>query len=424
MNGPMGPLLRDLAAEVPEPDLADRTWAEGRRVARRRHTVAGGVALAAAAGVLAVVATHLGSAPSAAPMPGREGPTAAYRPAHLTVDGTTVDLAPTPNQERALPLLPNVADVALPNRLGFAADVVLPRISDLGGVSGSVRAVLLRHDGSGGYTPVLYVPGRSRGAYVEVDPVHLGPLTNADGFRFAYLGPTTIAADRHRLAFVQDGSVVVLDAADGSVRTFPVPGHLLSGGWARDDRSVVVGGTGGTWRVDTVTGTVSRVGGAAFPGWARLVSTASRGPALETARADGTRADSREVPPAADGWWGEPVTNLEGWTVSGAFYPAAVQDVAATYQGLYAVQFDAKAHARLLAAPDVPGVPKGAFVARGWAPQDVVLFTSSSFVETGSAVTTRLLAWDVIDGRMWRVSAIGPVDPSVGGFTGDVALSP
>jgi len=425
MRTPVGPLLQDLAAEIPEPDLAARTWVAGRRrVARRRRVAAAAVAGAAVVAAVALGAAQLRQTPTAAPVPGHGGTPAAYQPAHVVVDGTTVDLAPDPLQESELPPLPQASDISLPGRLGFAADATLPRLADLGGLAQPVRAVLLRHVDGGASHPVLYVPDRRDGAYVEDDSVTLRPLTDADGYSFAYLGPSTIAEDRHRMAFIQPDAVLVLDARDGSTHSWPVPDRLLSGGWSRDGHSVVVEGVASTWRVDASTGAVTRVSGQAFPGRARLVSSTSGSPVLETARADGARADARPAPDGATGWWGETVTNLEGWSVSGAFLSPPVTATAASYQGLYAVQFDVSAHARVLAAPDTPGVPKGSVEARGWAPQDVVLFTSRTFSDPGTTTTLRLLAWDVIDGRLWRVSELGPVSSLPGGFTGDVALSP
>ena len=423
MTRDLGSALRDLSADLPELDFAERAWTEAGRRRSRRRRVATGVVMGALAVALAVGAGHaLGSRDAA--LPARPGPDAtAYRPAHVLVNGTYVDLAPLPGAEAGLPRLPGIGDVALPEQLGFAATASLPPLSQVGGIAEPVRAVLLRALGDGTYHAVLYVPGRPGGEYVEVDTVALEPLTRADGSSAGYLGARTITDDRHGIALVQPGKVLTLDVRDGSLRTWPVADHLVSGGWARDNVTVIASSATRAWSINTATGgPARRLTVTALPGQAALATDPSGTPVLRSARADGTVGDERAVPALATTWWQDTVSNLEGWSASGAFFDTSVQAVASGYQGLYAVQFDIVAHGRLLAAPDVAGVPKGGLVARGWAPQDVLLYSSTSGVTADGVGTTRLLAWSVIDGRMWRVGDVGPVSTGPGGFTGVFAL--
>ncbi len=425
MTRDLGSALRDLGADLPELDFTERAWAEAGRRRSRRRRLASGVVMGALAAALAVGAGHaLGSRDAA--LPARPGPDATeYSPAHVLVDGTYVDQAPLPDAEAGLPRLPGIGDVSLPERLGFTATASLPPLSQVGGIAEPVRAVLLRALGDGTYHAVLYVPGRPGGTYVEVDTVALEPLTHADGSSAGHLGARTITDDRHGIALVQPGKILTLDARDGSLRTWPVADHLLSGGWARDNVTVIASGATQLWSIDTATGgPARRLTGLALPGRAALVTDPSGTPVLRSARADGTLWDERTVPALATTWGQDTVSNLEGWSASAALFPTSVRAVASGYQGLYAVQFDVVAHARLLAASDVAGVPRGSLVARGWAPQDVLLYTSTSGVTADGAGTTSLLAWSVIDGRMWRVGDVGPVSSGPGGFTGVFALSP
>ncbi len=274
------------------------------------------------------------------------------------------------------------------------------------------------------YLPVLYVPDRAAGTYVEVDDLPLTSLRAADGARYPYLGAHAVAADRHRVVFIQPGSVTTLDVREGATRSWSVPGGgLVSGGWSRDGRHLVVASDRQTWQIDPATGDMTRVG-SGFPGPGRLALDAQGRPTLETARADGTRSDARLVPATATGWVGETVTNLEGWSASGAHLSSRVRDVVGSNQGAYAVQFDTTAHARVLAVPDVDGVPKGALEALGWGPQDVLLLTATTYPNASAQPVVTLLAWDVIGGRLWRVGEVGPVADGDGWLTGEVSLSP
>ncbi len=423
MTTPIGTMLRDLAAEIPEPDLAETAWAEGRRRVTRRRRVAG-LALAVVAGTVAVVVGAVRApSPDAAPRPAERH---AWTPEVLRsteVDGVRVDVLPPPGGLATLPRLPSAADLALPVHLGVGPEAVLPRLSDLGGVDQPVRAVLLRRDGTR-LLPVLYVPDRTDGPYVAVDALPLQPLTASDGRRYPYLGAHAIAPDRHAVAFVRPGSVAVLDVRTGTTTAWPVPGGgLVSGGWARDGRHLVVASATQSWQVDSRTGSVARAA-VAFPGPARLVLDADGNPELESARADGGRADRRAVPGAVSGWVGETLSNLEGWSATAAGLSSGVREVVGSTQGAYAVQFDTTPHARVLAAPDVEGVPKEALRALGWGPQDVLLVTATTYPDGGAQPAVTLLAWDVIGGRLWRVSEVGPVSTGDGWLVGELSLSP
>lgn len=408
-------LLALVADEVEEPPLAaaaEDAAARSRRVRRRGALLGGAVVVVGAAAAVA-----LGGDPE--PPAPRPSPTTSEGDGRLTrleVAGIGVYLAPV--DEELLPPYPDAPELALPGRLGPGPDRPLELLSAAGS-SASVRAAFLVQVEPARYQPVLFLPRQTPdGLLVPMAP--LRPTADTAGARGVPLGPRTIDTDRHRLVFPQPGAVVILEVR--SARTFRIPvrdENLVTAGWAPDGHTVVATSSTGRWLVDTRRGTVVRAGGEVVPGWADIGVSGGR-PMIRTFSGAGRLLSLRSLDGPEIDAYGEPISNIEGWACRATFFGASNATLG-RMQGLMAAQSDVRPQPRILAAPN--DAPLFAYRPLGWGPRDTVLLESRSVGRDGPV--RRLLAWDVIEGRMYRVAeldAVARYSADAQPFTGAWAL--
>ena len=421
--------LRDLlelaSDDLREVDLAQEAWDTARaerRAVRRRVLLGAGAAAAAGALLTLVVRDRVATDPAdGLPVVPDRLPTA-------LVGGVTVHLAPEPGGETVLARYADAGSLALPERLGFEDAAQVPGFGPgaaLTSNDASVRAVLLAWTpGADGMVPVLHTPLRPDGLeYLRCDAV---PLVRADPTgtgQGLVLDPRAIRVDRRAVVFPQPGELVVLDARDGTADRIVVDDPTLHrAAWARDARTVVATGAQQSWLVDTVDGVVTPAVGPVEPGWVDLVTTDNGVTALRTFAGSGRLTGSRPLRGPVLEVSGATVSNTEGWASAHASLGPTFVGATARSQGLVAVQGDLRPTPRVLAAARTPGVPKGAYRPLMWGPRDVVVLESRSYQGLSASPTLRLLAWDVIDGSLFRVGEVGPVRATGDGFTGAYAL--
>ena len=122
--------------------------------------------------------------------------------------------------------------------------------------------------------------------------------------------------------------------------------------------------------------------------------------------------------------YGPSISNIEGWACRAAFF-GAVPATRSRIQGLVAVQGDLRPSPRILAAARTAAVPLGSYRPLAWGPRDTVIFESRSVRGVFPRSATRVLAWDVIADRLYRVGEVDPPHrdaPDEQGFTGVWAL--
>ncbi|KRE62562.1 hypothetical protein [Nostocoides sp. Soil756] len=414
-------LLELVAEAVPDADLgpeAVETARVRRRTTRRRAVLAGGVVVAAGATALAL-------RPSDGPVRPRPTPSPSASDGRLRavpLAGATVHLAPAPDDEPSLPPYPDAAALALPERLGPGRDPLEPLSP--AGTQASVRAVFLLRTGEDRYQPAVFLP-RQTPSPLLVPMAPLRATEDRAGNRGFPLSPRAIAADRHRVAFAQPSAVVVLELRTTRAHRYAVPDvHLTSAGWASDGRTVVATGGEGNWLVDTSTAEVTSTVLPVNAGFADLQTLegrtvvrgfSGRGTIVDTSSVDGPELEVQ----------GDTVSNTEGWTC-GPVYLGPVPSTGGRQQGLAAVQRDGRPRLRILAASTARGVQAQAYRPLGWGPRDTALVESLSTDGAGRPVL-RLLAWDVIEARLYRVASVDtPAYPADGAsddpFTGVWAL--
>lgn len=405
-------LLELATDDLDDPALAEAAWEDAlrrRRTVRRRGLVAGAVALVG--GAAAVVLTGRDPEPTRRP-----GPTAtstgavAGRLQGVPVDSIQVYLAPEPALEPRLPLYPDAARLALPERLGPGANRPLDILSPAGSTA-SVRAVFLVRVDAERVQPALFLPRQS----TELQLVAMAPLrptVDASGNTALSLGPRAVDSERRRVVFAQPGAVVVLEVRSG--RTFRLPvkdDHLATAGWATDGRTIVAGNGSSGWLIDSVTGDTTRTVSAVNAGWADI-GTAGGPPTLRAFAGNGRLTNLRSLDGPDVDVFGESVSNTEGWACRTVFF-GSVRSTGGRMQGLMAVQGDLRPTPRILAAAASEEVPLAAYRPLAWGPRDTVLFESRSFVAEREVL--RVLAWDVIENRLHRVSELS--SPAVGSDT-------
>jgi hypothetical protein len=424
MSNGLRDLLELAAEDVPEVDLADIAWEQARREQRRvRRRVllgAGGVA-AAGALVTALARREDGTAPAVRPSPSASGDP---RLDEVVVSGIRVSMAPAPRSEPALLLYPDARALALPASLGTGEARPRPVLSPDGiaGSQASVRAVFLVRAGDG-YQPVVYLPAEDP-QHLVVPGMAIEEVRDATGATGPVLGPRTVSDDRHRVVVAQRHKILVLDVRDASVLELPVPDDgLLHAGFAKDDRTVIARSGENEWLVDTQTHRVQRSPVPARPDWADLAQGSSGEVELRAFAGSGTITESRSLAGATASTYGESSANTEGWVASGVWLEGDLRDGVARSQGILAVQSDLQPTPRVLAAPDVEGVPKETYRPLGWGPRDTLLLESRSFADARSEAVVRVLAWDVIGARLWRVADVeAAAGDTEGGFTGVYAI--
>ncbi|KRE53844.1 sigma-70 family RNA polymerase sigma factor [Phycicoccus sp. Soil748] len=366
-------LLDDASGGVDEVDLAQRAWdaaLAGRRLRRRR--VASTVAGLAAVGVVVAVAQGAGRV---GPVPAPSPTTTTSKPALQRLpDGTMYAAMPLEGEEDGLPDF----DAGLPSAIDPEGRTV--RLSTLSSPPGSVVAVYLRRAATH-YRAVLVPADRTQ---VLVDTLDLLPTRDSGGNEGEPLGAKAISADGRYVVFAQPRAVVRLDLRTGAVDRYAVPApDLLVAGW-RAGSTVVARTAGEAWSLDL----------------SQPSPTAARS----------------AVPVALTRGVAVPVTDLAGetvtagrWAASGAYFdqdvtsPVIVRGNGPIYQGLVAVDQDARA-GRVLLAPESPdgrtGRVKECCTVLAWADPSTVLFRSSGY--DGSWV----LAWNVETGRVYDVTRL------------------
>ncbi|HSF98756.1 MAG TPA: hypothetical protein VLA55_08700 [Ornithinibacter sp.] len=412
----------DLASEdLPERDLVDGAWDAARRRHRtlvRRSVLGSGVALAGVA-VAAIALREPDVAPGPVPTPTLSTAVADGRLPLLEIQGARVYLAPDPRSEGRLPVYPLLDELAMPVNFGpgdRARRAVMGE-AGLDGVAQAVRAVFMVATDRAGSSPVLYAPGAAT-PHVLVPQVRVPQTFGRPG----PLGPRAISDDRHRIVLHRPAGVVVLDARDGSVIEVPVPDPtLLFAGWARDGQTIVARGRDAGWVINPRSADVQRSASAVSPDWSDLADSGGAA-VLRTFSGRGEITGTKDLrgPPVVP--HSVSVANTEGWVGSGAFLPETYQREIERSQGFVAAQGDLPPVPRVLAATEGPLVPAQCYRALGWGPAAVVFFESRSQRPGFQGTVRRVLAWDVLRARLWRVADIEPAGVRVGDFTGSYAI--
>jgi hypothetical protein len=226
-------LLAELAEDVDAPPMGRAAWVGARRVRRRRMLLAAASSAAGVAALTAVVTLAAGTRdlpPEPAGTPTRTAtpsPDAAREPRVLA--------GPRRGEVAALPVLdtPLAALNALPVTAPEISTAPLPRVVAAGQRPGG---------------PVLLAG--PDGAWRRVEDLGGEPAT---------LGPASISPDGGRVALVQPGGLVVVDASTGESRLLEIRGpaakSLQAVAWLADGTHVVVGGDAGDVVVSTADGT-------------------------------------------------------------------------------------------------------------------------------------------------------------------------
>ena len=298
------------------------------------------------------------------------------------------------------------------------------KLSNVAAPLASVVAVYLRAEGSG-YRPVLVQGG---GKQFVADRLLLVPTHDAGGNEGRPLGPRAIGGTGKFVAFAQPGKVVLLNIAEGSTRSIPVPSTTLEHvGWTMDDSHLVARSEGHAWTIDPWKPDPRAVpADGAYEGLYRLTS--------DTTTPDDLRLKSYQDGSPLEGTSAVqgPVFDLEGETIgtqrrsaAGAFFD---QDVTSKvidrgngpiYQGLVTVDSETN-RSKVLLAPENPdgqtGRFKGCCTVLAWADGQTILFRADG--SHGSWILT----WNVETGTVLEASRID-VDPASDGPFGPIALN-
>ncbi|GAA4124494.1 hypothetical protein GCM10022415_30600 [Knoellia locipacati] len=429
-----GDELSDAAAPVGELDFVDRARTRARSLRRRtrRTRLVSLVGVAAVVAAVAVVPRGEGGsvtpAPAPIPSPSQDRPESStvWDRAPFELLGTLAQVGPAPGQVAELPRIDDLTrgQLALPDVLSFGPRTVMRDLSDLGGSSAPVRAVLLRHT-SDGLRAVLVRPTLSD-PFVLLDTVPLVPNVDEAGNETAPLEVKAIADDRRRVLFVQPGRVVVLDAFTAQATTFAVPDrYLTAGGWAPDGRSVLVWSRTRRWRVTPETGTVRDVHRAALsvhPGAYEVQVQPPDEMRVLGFDGQGSGSSTRTGPAALSGVWGSTFASGERFATGGflgqeAALAANRRRPAGLFQGVYAAAADDSVTPRLLISPESEGVTLGCCEVLGWVYRDQVLVRWH---------TTDLLSWNTTTGALLRVATLPGAEerPVPGSPAESVAIAP
>jgi hypothetical protein len=233
-------LLRDSAAEVPAPQLAEAAWAQAVKARRRRQNLLAGTVVAATVAAVSVVVV-------------------AVRGGH---EGTPVhpQTSPPPTISRT----PSVPVDRIPTTLPFRAGGSLPRDpGDLAGSpvlgSGSIRRADALYEPSGGAQRPQPVYVLSGGSFHRLDAGLAYAMDSAKNLS-APLQPTSLSADGRLAAFPQPDEVVVVDLTTAHVTHIKVTGVNEQVLW-RTSRSLLVGQQGAVYAVDVEHESATRMPG-------------------------------------------------------------------------------------------------------------------------------------------------------------------
>ncbi|WP_404382086.1 sigma-70 family RNA polymerase sigma factor [Knoellia locipacati] len=427
--------LLDAAAPVAEVDFVDRArhGAHDRRRHRRRRWLGSLAGVAVLAGAVAFVPRGPGGTaePPPAPMPTSSEPRsvvdvdAAWDPTAFELLGTLAQVGPTPEQLAVLPRIDDLTrgQLALPDVLSFGPRTAMRTLSEVGGSSAPVRAVLLRNTPDG-LRAVLVRPTLSD-PFVLVDSIPLVANVDEGGNESAPLEVKAIADDRRHVMFIQPGRVIVLDAFTADVRTIPVPDRYLEqGGWV--GASVIAWSETIRWRIVPGTGDVDRLAQAAYPGRHQVSVRGGEAMRILTFGRDGANTGTRGGPGVLMGVWGATFTGPDDRFATGGFLGQAAALAAnqrrpdGLFQGVFAAAVAESVTPRLLIAPGSEGVAVGCCEVLGWVYRDQVLVRWN---------TTDLLAWNTSTGALLKVATLpgargrqGP--PVPGSPANSVAIAP
>lgn len=226
--------------DLPQTQVAERAWEDGRRRVRRRRgaLAAGGAAVAVACVVAVTVATRPDHATEPAPQP---SPT-------QTVEPRTAPLVQRLLTGARLQRL--IPDIDF-QRFGGHLEDAVPLSTHP--VDRAAIAIGDPDDEAGAF--VLGEDGEWR----RVDVPGLVPVHHSGSYSSPALRPTSLSPDSTRLAFAQPDALVVADVTTGSSRRYDVPGPDNTYAiWAGSERVLVVrGGANHGTMVDLRDGSMS-----------------------------------------------------------------------------------------------------------------------------------------------------------------------
>jgi DNA-directed RNA polymerase specialized sigma24 family protein len=406
-------LLESAATDLPAPDLAEsaarRAREAGRSVRRRSLLVAGGVVGAGA--VTAVVVRRLGERAPAEPEPG----TPVLESSVL--DGVTVLLAPSPAQEATLPMAPERQLLGVPDPVGPGDPRDIENLPSAGTPAPVVALYLVRRERTG-LSPVVQTPAADGGSGRWLLSVSVDVVDDTGG---TYLGPRSISDGRRWIVLHSPGRLVVAEVSTGTWTQIPVRDPTLRvSGWSPGGRLVVARGRDHAWLADPQAGTVERMEQPVYPGRHELVWDGAR-TVLRTFDDDGVMSGQDEVPGPYVVPFGNTASDIGDWAAAHAFLPGPYQDEIGRSQGVVAMPAGG-GPVRVLAA----AFPANSTVIRyrvlGWVDGGRLLVESLTDGEDASAPTHRVLVWDVLGDRLYRVADVVGVGPSGSWFSGLWAL--
>ena len=382
MTTELSDLLRRAAEPIAERDFVDGAFA-GARARRRRNRWAALAATATVAAAAVAVTTIPGLSRDGATVPA--GTPTVWSAAPFDLLGVKAIEGPAPLK---MSQIPNTSDDLrtrwqLPSRLDFDASTPMAPLSSVEGNSAPVRAVMLRSTGEGQFQPVLYRPDLPT-PFILVDSLTLTSNLDESGNAADPLAVRAISADRRRVAFVQRGKVLVLDAVTGETKPYPVPDNrLIDGGWVEGSETLLASSETHQWRINTTTGQVNSIA-AGYAGPDRLVVTGDGTNVFRHYDAQGLPAGQRTAPRIR-------------------------------YQGVLAIRGDTMEDGALLLAANDEGVSKGCCQALAWGGPEQLLVRWSD----------DLIAWNVATGALTRVSNLPSTQsPGTGRPSGIVAIAP
>ena len=399
-------LLEEASAGLPEPDLADRVWADatviGRR-RRRRTTLVVGVALVGLVVAAAVAAPRVRYGEEAAPTPLPEPPEVSRTlPSAGTIAGMRYWLAPPAGSEAWL----DRRETPLGDHLGPVPDRMRPlRLRSIDRV-GAVMLVQL--PGPVRYRPVIL---SARGRWAASD-LALLPTKNAAGNQSPPLDPTAVSPAGSLVAFAQPNQVVVLDTTTGEARTIPVPSATIEEvAWMPSGDRLLASGDGGTFRV--VVGKlgageepVEQVAKVADPRTATppLALVSDRGgEAMVEYDVNGRGQIEVRLELPVSRWTGS--TFSSGALAARSFVPEPLPELQSSGAGaqvVAVVEADPAAPGKLLVLPDSDddGRAAGCCPVLGWYDDHTVLLVSRTSRDDW------ILGWDVLTGQVTRVAEL------------------
>ncbi len=390
--------LEEASAGVPEVDLTERVWADAYVASRRRRwwsvlLVIVVVVVLVVAAILAAPQVQHGS-DDLLPTPVR--PTQATSvPRTGTIAGLPFWTAPPSGSEAWLDRLDTGLGDKLtvpPGELQYLRERPVSRVG----------AVLLRPTSPGHYRPVV-LSARGRWAQAELDLV---PTVDADGNESPPLTATAVSPVGSLVAFPQPNAVVILDTTTGTTRRITVPSPTIRNvGWMPSGDLLLASGDAGTYLV-SASGLVSQVDARSDP------SSATPPMALDSID---TREALVRIDPSgertADLWTDLPVSSWLGATFTTNTL-AARTFIPDSSSQLRSLRGDAEVVAVLDGRSPTAGAlllmggggdlprAKNCCGVLGWYDEHTLL------VESRTTAWNWILAWDVLTGRVMRVTEL------------------